>query len=535
MARNKSKRSKLDSSSPKNPESSSNDLFVTEPLIIGNRTPLVKAINLTDLNSDIADYKNKVEEVQLAFTKMQSILSDLTPLTYLLGKHEDMEINMVKQAETFLDFIAAKVVKQLTSLHKAIVYNVPGDFPLKKVRATLLKASGMSHIPCECNRLRKKDWQTSCPILFHFASIIDCKRFIKSVNCIRSCSDFKNILIVADKTPLQRRSLNRYGAVVSDIEDSRLQLTTPNKFSKTKSTTHSSGSTPSPKLCTPPSPTIPTTLPSIDTHTPIPLTTNENGSDLVDLDITPKGSTLISQNKEVNRIKPYNLIHHPTVKTETEFIPYPYNRPNALPINKAQHNPIPNIQSNKISNKRQTARDNISESLGLKASVKNSNKWFLSYHPISFSSHKYFKSNRMTHATASEHHVRMTPKADSRKKSLLPLPIPFLSRTDAGNNFNLGCHPFYQHKNPPRLGNLQPIYFPTANSCNCNYLAATQNSLPNYYDPYGPNVTYAHLYPFFAYSQMTLHNPFHSCPPPLPPYLNQQLMPIVNAPNLYHH
>ncbi|KAK4472148.1 hypothetical protein MN116_000446 [Schistosoma mekongi] len=513
MARNKAKRSKLDSRSPKNPESSSNDLFATEPLIIGNRTPLVKAINLTDLNSDIADYKNKVEEVQLAFTKMESILSDLTPLTYLLGKQEDIEINMAKRAETFLDFIASEVVKRLTSLHKAIVYNVPGNFPLKKVRATQLKASGMSHIPCECNRLRKKDWQTSCPILFHFASIIDCKRFIKSVNFIRSGSDFKNILIVADKTPLQRRSLNRYGAVVSDIKDSESQLTTPNELSKTKSKTHSGGSTPPPRLCTPPSPTIPITLPSIVAHTPIPLTTNENGSDLVDLDITPKGSTVISQNKEVNRIKPYNLIHHPTVKTE--FIPYHYNRPNALPINKGQHNPIPKIQSNKISNKRQTAGHNISESLGLKDSVKNSNKRFFSYHPISVPSHKYFKSNRMT------------PKADSRKKSLLPLPISFLSQTDNGNNFNLGCHPFYHHKNPPKLGNLRPIYFPTVNSCNYNYLAASQNSLPNYYDPY---VTYAHSNHFLEYPRTITHN--HSHPYSLPPQpLLSQLMTSPNTTN----
>ncbi|KAK4474340.1 hypothetical protein MN116_000520 [Schistosoma mekongi] len=233
MARNKAKRSKLDSRSPKNPESSSNDLFATEPLIIGNRTPLVKAINLTDLNSDIADYKNKVEEVQLAFTKMQSILNDLTPLTCLLGKQEDIEINMAKRAETFLDFIASEVVKRLTSLHKAIVCQVPGNFPLKKVRATLLKASGMSHIPCECNRLRKNDWQTSCPILFHFASTLDCKQLIKLVNCIKPGSGFQNVLIVADETPLQRRSLSRYCAVVPNIKYSKSELTTPNKFSKT--------------------------------------------------------------------------------------------------------------------------------------------------------------------------------------------------------------------------------------------------------------------------------------------------------------
>ncbi|KAK4467237.1 hypothetical protein MN116_000342 [Schistosoma mekongi] len=402
----KTKRPVFNSPSPAHSEASVNEALITNQQLADSCIPLVKVVDIADQNTDIASYKMKVDDIKSTLTKMQNVLQDLAPLSYLFGKHNYIDIEEVKQAEIFLDFISTEVVKRISSLHKAIVYNIPENPSLNKVKITLLKASGMSHVLCECKRLRKKDWQSSCPILFYFRYTQDSAKFIKSVSRIRTGSEYKNVLIVADKTALQRTARSRHNATTPNLNEPKHKLVNQNNSGKASPTVACGERNMPSELSTTPTKLKTggphdlnelTSSPGVNQHTMVLET--EMAADLIDLDITPLKITTDSHSKVMREKTLCTAKHLRTAKTKKEPKHWSNNsykylhtmsRPSPLgSINEPQTNSTNrtkisrdlNRLDNKSNDKPQNARLTKSLPSKLKINTQCGNKRFLSSHP----------------------------------------------------------------------------------------------------------------------------------------------------------
>ncbi|CAH8457724.1 unnamed protein product [Dicrocoelium dendriticum] len=63
----------------------------------------------------------------------------------------------------------------------------------------------MDGVSCQCLRLRKKENMTTCPILLQFPDDRSASKFVRSKRLVAAQTNFKNIIIKHDQTPLQRR------------------------------------------------------------------------------------------------------------------------------------------------------------------------------------------------------------------------------------------------------------------------------------------------------------------------------------------
>ncbi|VDO57120.1 unnamed protein product [Schistosoma margrebowiei] len=86
------------------------------------------------------------------------------------------------------------------------MFNIPDTYALKNIKASLLRANNMTHVPCVCTRLKRSHPGMHSPILFKFNSSIDASEFLTFSNSLRQKQIFKDIKTLPDKTPCQRKA-----------------------------------------------------------------------------------------------------------------------------------------------------------------------------------------------------------------------------------------------------------------------------------------------------------------------------------------
>lgn len=168
---------------------------------------LVRAVSVMKNLSNNTIYMTELEEVKFTSSRINSSLSDLEPISCLLRKKDNLSVEKLKQVGTVIGLVVDKVVNRLKFHHKAIVYNIPDNSPLRQAKLIILKACDMLYVSCDFRKLGKNDWQTSYPLLFLFISTFDTKCFIDSVSNIRSVTGLKHIKIVTNKTTCNEERL----------------------------------------------------------------------------------------------------------------------------------------------------------------------------------------------------------------------------------------------------------------------------------------------------------------------------------------
>ncbi|CAH8523387.1 unnamed protein product [Schistosoma bovis] len=106
----------------------------------------------------------------------------------------------------FLDRVASEVFERIRRPSNAIMFNIPDTYALKNIKSSLLRANNMKHVPCVCTRLKRSHPGMHSPILFKFNSSVDASEFLTSSNSLRQKQVFKDIKILPDRTPCQRKT-----------------------------------------------------------------------------------------------------------------------------------------------------------------------------------------------------------------------------------------------------------------------------------------------------------------------------------------
>ncbi|CAH8842129.1 unnamed protein product [Trichobilharzia szidati] len=139
-------------------------------------------------------------------TNILPLVHDLLPLRYLIKPADYPDYDTLQSCERIIDHISTEVIKRVQCMYNAIVFNVPDSTNIKTLKNALLKACEIPDSHCTCKRLRKSSANTSCPIMFEFNSIVDASRFVNNQHLFRKASSFKNVRIIHDRTPIQRRA-----------------------------------------------------------------------------------------------------------------------------------------------------------------------------------------------------------------------------------------------------------------------------------------------------------------------------------------
>ena len=138
--------------------------------------------------------------------RLQVDMNILNPLKYLINPNLTETPDQMNDINNFLDRVASEVFERIRRSSNAIVFNIPDSYALKNIKTSLLRASNMTHVPCVCSRLKSSHPDMHPPILFKFNSSVDASEFLNSSNSLKQKQIFKDIKILPDRTPCQRKA-----------------------------------------------------------------------------------------------------------------------------------------------------------------------------------------------------------------------------------------------------------------------------------------------------------------------------------------
>lgn len=175
---------------------------------VGSSSTEACSVMLTDIFKDaierIANLERELQILRDVVTRCEPAVSDLSAVRYLINPPPQPDLKLATVAGKLINNVASEISRRLHSAKNAVVFNVPDDCKLSIVHTKLLNACNLNPGDCECIRLRKKHQKYQCPLLFKFKSETHSEYFIKSQNYLRQFTQFKNIRIIKDRTPLER-------------------------------------------------------------------------------------------------------------------------------------------------------------------------------------------------------------------------------------------------------------------------------------------------------------------------------------------
>lgn len=107
------------------------------------------------------------------------------------------------QTVNLINYVATEVYQRVVRRKNIIVYNIPDNAQINKVRSTLLNACSMNNVSCSCHRLRKSQKNKSCPLVFKFDSSSNADIFYSRQTLLKN-TRYHTIKLARDKTPIQR-------------------------------------------------------------------------------------------------------------------------------------------------------------------------------------------------------------------------------------------------------------------------------------------------------------------------------------------
>ncbi|CAH8518071.1 unnamed protein product [Dicrocoelium dendriticum] len=159
----------------------------------------------TDTTDRIIALEEEVATLKCKLHEFSTCCEQVLSFCELLRGSEIVTLDRLSTAASLLDSVTSETQERLRRSHNVIIFNVPDKPNIDRVTNTLLEACNMDEVSCQCLRLRKKDNMTTYPILLQFPDNRSASKFVGSKRLVAAQTNFKNIIIKHDQTPLQRR------------------------------------------------------------------------------------------------------------------------------------------------------------------------------------------------------------------------------------------------------------------------------------------------------------------------------------------
>ena len=166
------------------------------------------SVKLTNLISDMHNSVRKLENEVKSLTEFQALveplLDNIMALSYIINAPSQPSATTATNSTKLIHTIATEVSLRIKAARNVVVFNVPDRVPIQSARLALLQHSGMMTARCTCLRLRKKTQKHTCPLLFMFDNETQAQLFINNQQLLRQLTPYKNIVLMKDRTRLER-------------------------------------------------------------------------------------------------------------------------------------------------------------------------------------------------------------------------------------------------------------------------------------------------------------------------------------------